>query len=163
MQMMAATTQKHRFRFSLRALLLAPLVAAVFLVLFNPRIITGHFCYITIDRLEVTDAGGLSVKYSSVSTPGTIVSLRFPHGRGSFATSGGAFTWYVRGSGSGGGGVDARGLGLEPSDWHAAIQVEAGKTYRLDLGERLVLYRFPDPGVGQRDEGYIDFQKYSRR
>jgi hypothetical protein len=159
---MAMSVQKRRFRFSLRMLLLAPVAAAIFVVLFNPRIITGHFCYITIDRLEVTDSGGLSVGYSRIATPGTVETLRFPHSSASSASSGGGFTWHVRGTASGGGGVDLRRLGLAASDWHDAILVEAGKTYRIDLGERLVLYSVQDVRTGKRHEAYIDFQKYPR-
>jgi hypothetical protein len=160
---MPPRVQKKRFRFSLRTMLLAPFAVAIVLVLVNPRIITGHFCYITIDQLRVTDGGGFSIAYSRISTPGTIVSLCFPHGGASGATSGGAFTWYVRGSASGGGGVDLGRLALEASDWHNAIKVEVGETYRLDLGERLVLYSLPDPSAGKRHEAYIDFQRYPRR
>jgi hypothetical protein len=160
---MTDTAEKRRFRYSLRALLIAPLAAAVLLVLYNPRIITGHFCYITIDQLEVTDTGGIFVAYSRCCTPGTMVSLRLPNGGGSTASSGGAFTWYLRDSASGGGGVDLQRLGLDASDWHDAIKVEAGKTYRLDLGEKLVLYSLLDPATGERHEAYIDFQKFPRR
>lgn len=158
--MMATTDPKRRFRFSLKVLLLAPLAAAIFLVLFNPRIITGHFCYITIDRLEVTDTGGFSVGYSRFVTPNTVVSLRFPHSGASGSTSGGAFTWYVRGTASGGGGVNLRRLGLSAAEWRDAIRVEAGKTYRIDLGERLVLYSVQDAKTGERHEAYIGFRKY---
>lgn len=101
-----------------------------------------------------------SVGYSRFVTPNTVVSLRFPHGGASGSTSGGAFTWYVRGTTSGGGGVNLRRLGLSASDWRDAIRVEAGKTYRIDLGERLVLYSVRDAKTGERHEAYIDFQKY---
>ncbi len=160
---MTGTGKKRRFRISLRVIFLAPIVGALLLVLFDPRIVTGHFCYVTIDRLDVTDNGAVSVAYSRIVTPGTIVTLQFPHCSASGATSGGAFLWYVRGTASGGGGVNLQKMGLEASAWRDAIQVEEGETYRVELGQRLTLYSLPDPATGEQHEGYIEFQKYPRR
>lgn len=154
---------KLRFQFSLKALLLLFVTVAMLTVLFNPRIITGHFCYITIDELNVSENGGFSVKYSRIATPGTKVSLITPSGASSGAITGGAFTWYVRGAGAGGGGVNLQRLGLDEEDWLRSIQVEQGKTYRIELGERLLLYQVHDPNTGRTSEAYIVFQQYPRR
>ena len=154
---------KLRFQFSLKALLLLVAAVATLTVLFNPRLVTGHFCYITIDELDVTENGGFSVKYSRIATPGTKVSLIMPGGASSGAIMGGAFTWYVRGAGAGGGGVNLQRLGLDEKDWLRSIRVEQGKTYRIELGGRLLLYQVHDPMTGRTSDAYIVFQQYPRR
>ena len=160
---LTSNDRKRPVQFSLRTLLLLFVAVAVLIVLFNPRIVTGHFCYITIDGLDVTPEGGFYVKYSRFVSPGTKVALVTPHGGSSGATSGGTFMWYVRSTGAGGGGVNLQRLGLDAKDWMNAIKVEQGKRYRIELNSRLQLYEVRDSATGQTYEAYIEFDEYARR
>lgn len=160
---------KRRLRFSLRTLLLLPLAVAAFLVLANPRIITGHFCYITVDQLITTEEGKLFVKYSQYASPGVVThpcvgetrAQCFYFAGGWAGTRSGAFRWYARNSHSFVGRVNLVRLGLESADWRSAMRVDVGETYRVELGSRLYLYGIPDPQfVNRCHKGYIEVDEF---
>jgi len=160
----ASPTHERRFRFSLKTLLLVQFAVVAFLALAHPRIITGHFCYITINQLITTESGSVFVSYSQFASPGVVCqpelsTLGDPSGRscGWSGTRSGAFRWYARHSHSVVGHVDLAGMGLGVADLQRAMQVQVGKTYHVALGDRLVLYHLPDPRYANRP--YVGFIK----
>jgi hypothetical protein len=163
-------SHQRRFRFSLRTLLLIQFATAVLLVLAYPRFITGHFCHITIDQLIVTEEGTIFVKYSQFASPGVVThpqlsTIRDPSGWsnacGWSGTRSGAFRWYAHNTHTCIGGVDLVGMGLRAAEWRRAMNVGVGKSYRVRLGDRLILYSVADPRFANRPYvGYIKVDRF---
>ena len=140
-------------------------VAIVLVLSIYPRILTGSYADITIDRVSVSDYGQYNVTYSTRLAARTSLVEKFTpvtNAMGAVAANSGYLGWPRRGS------VDVS-LMLDPEDLAAGrrreprpdrMLVHEGQTCRLTPGKRLYFYNFK-AADGVTYCGYVEAKIYS--
>jgi hypothetical protein len=162
---------RRPWQFSLRTLLLAPVVLWLLLLACFPKLLTGDFCNVRIDKLSVSEGGQVEIVCSTRTSSGTTeVSEFLPSGGSSISDSGCFAPWPCRGGFPawpchGGFGHDSRfysdGAPLTTGEIRARLLVQQGKTYRVVPGKPLYFYDFKDR-KGERHCSYIKVVPHNR-
>ena len=77
-------TRPIAWQFGLRTLLLLPLWLWLLLMAFFPKLMTGDFCNVRIDKLSVHTDGHVRFSYTKRTSGGTGMNVRFVPGGGGF-------------------------------------------------------------------------------
>jgi hypothetical protein len=130
------------WQFSLRTLVLAPIVVWLLLAALFPKLVTGDFCNVRIDKLSVED-GKLGFSYSARTSSGTQQDYCQGPGSGGGGLGGGFPAW----PGHGGGSMydsfyGSDGTALTAREISAGLLVERGRTYRVRQGRHQAFLLF---------------------
>jgi hypothetical protein len=148
----------RQWRYGLRALLLAPLLVGAMIVLVRPTVLTGHFCYVTVDEISSPAPGSVRIKYRYCVSINTTFRSVTPSGGGGSSSSG-PFGWYRRSHGQTGGGVNAREWGLSKTELAHAIKLRSGQTYQIQPNSELTFYELRNPKTGEVVRSFFSFYK----
>lgn len=134
----------HPWQYRLKTLFLAPLALWFLSTGFFPKLVTGDFCYVRIDKLLVHENGDVEIAASTRCSSGTTQRHRcLPgSGGGGGGSCGGFPAWPGCGSFESSFSLCPRQDTSDAKIVRDRLLVEQGRTYRVTPGKPLYFYRF---------------------
>ncbi len=158
----AAGETDRPWQYSLRTLLLMPLVVWLLMMACFPKLMTGDFCNVRIEKLSVDKDGQMKVNLITRTSSGTETRKRFlPNGGGSEGSGRNFPAWPYDGGSGFGFTLNPDRTPMTAQQMRARLLVEQGKTYRVVPGKPLYFYDFRDK-EGIRNCGYLEVEPGSR-
>lgn len=150
------------WQYSLRILLLTPVVLWLIILACFPKLMTGDFCYVRIDRLTVHENGYVDIACSTRTSSGTFEEQRsLPNNGGGEGSHGGFPAWPGRGSFTSSLNLCSDGHPLNVKEIRDRLLIEQGKSYRVVPGKPLFFYDFKAKD-GTRYCDYIEVTPVNR-
>ncbi|MGO8688131.1 MAG: hypothetical protein ACLQLG_00710 [Thermoguttaceae bacterium] len=159
----AADETDRRWQFSLRTLLLLPLWLWLLLMACFPKLMTGDFCNVRIDKLSVHTDGHVRFSYTKRTSGGTGMNVRFVPGGGGIYSSGSSFPRVGPSQGTDEYGfyLHRDGIPMTERAVRDCLLVEQGRTYRVVPEKPLFFYDFKGKD-GTRHYGYVEVEPGKR-
>jgi hypothetical protein len=130
-------------QYSLRTLLLMPVALWLLLLACFPKLATGDFCVVRIDKLSVLDDGQLELDYSTRASSGTTLLDESLPGSGGGSSCGAGFPALPgRGRSRSRFTINPDRIAMTTQEIRSHMLVEQGRTYRVVPGKWLYLYDY---------------------
>ena len=150
------------WQYSLRTLMLTPLALWLLLMACFPKLMTGDFCTIRIEKLSIHDNGQVELNYITRTSSGTTERERCLPGGGGGSGSGSSFpiAWPCEGSSGSSFTLSLDGSRLTAREIRRCFLVEQGGAPR-GARKPLYFYDYTDK-AGTRNCSYLEVEHGSR-